>query len=412
MAALFVVNPSNPPSVMLVRRRPSTGSSTIVTEHNPNLIIVTDDVYGTFVDGFRSIVERAARATPSSCTRSPSTSAPPAGASAWSGCADDHVVDRHHRRPLRRAARRPRASATRPSPTTPRNLRFIDRMVADTRLVALNHTAGLSVPQQVQMALFAATELADTDDSYEDRCRAMLARRLELPLRRARHRARPRPVAGPGYYVELDLAWWARRRYGRRVRRSARRRGRLGRPRVRPGRHTAASSCSTAAASRSPASRSASPSPTCATTTTRELGARIVDRFDTYRRAWFGDGAAGRPREAPPTTVLPTETTTRSRREHDARARRQQSAEAVLTPPEPVAAVAVETADEKVPISAERTAELDQVAAAYMARITSLDATSPEFAAGHRRAPRHRRRRDARERPDVQPPARDARCGP
>jgi len=57
------------------------------------------------------------------------------------------------------------------------------------------------------------------------------------------------------------------------------------------------------------------------------------------------------------------------------------SAEAVLSPPEPVAAVAVETADTKVPISAERTAELDQVAAAYMARITSLDASSPEFAA-------------------------------
>jgi uncharacterized protein YaaN involved in tellurite resistance len=54
---------------------------------------------------------------------------------------------------------------------------------------------------------------------------------------------------------------------------------------------------------------------------------------------------------------------------------------AVLTAPEPVAAVAVQTADEKVPISAERTAELDQVAAAYMARITSLDVSAPEFAA-------------------------------
>ncbi len=57
------------------------------------------------------------------------------------------------------------------------------------------------------------------------------------------------------------------------------------------------------------------------------------------------------------------------------------TAEAVLTPPEPVAAVPVQTADEKVPISAERTAELDQVAAAYMARITSLDVATPEFAA-------------------------------
>ena len=37
----------------------------------------------------------------------------------------------------------------------PRALRFIDRLVADSRGVALNHTAGLSTPQQVQMALFA-----------------------------------------------------------------------------------------------------------------------------------------------------------------------------------------------------------------------------------------------------------------
>ncbi len=52
-----------------------------------------------------------------------------------------------------------------------------------------------------------------------------------------------------------------------------------------------------------------------------------------------------------------------------------------LTPPEPVTAVAPEAADEKMPITPERTAELDQVAAAYMARITSLDVASPEFAA-------------------------------
>jgi uncharacterized protein YaaN involved in tellurite resistance len=57
-----------------------------------------------------------------------------------------------------------------------------------------------------------------------------------------------------------------------------------------------------------------------------------------------------------------------------------QSAVEVLTPPEPVAAVPTEAADEKVPITPERTAELDQVAAAYMARLTSLDVSSPEFA--------------------------------
>src|SRR4051812_17501599 len=54
--ALFVVNPSNPPSVMLA---PDTLAriSAIVATDNPNLIVVTDDVYGTFVPGFRSLLD-------------------------------------------------------------------------------------------------------------------------------------------------------------------------------------------------------------------------------------------------------------------------------------------------------------------------------------------------------------------
>ena len=54
--ALFVVNPSNPPSVMLA---PATLEriTTIVQTTNPGLIIVTDDVYGTFVPGFRSLMD-------------------------------------------------------------------------------------------------------------------------------------------------------------------------------------------------------------------------------------------------------------------------------------------------------------------------------------------------------------------
>ncbi len=54
--ALFVVNPSNPPSVMLA---PATLEriTDIVQTSNPGLIIVTDDVYGTFVPGFRSLMD-------------------------------------------------------------------------------------------------------------------------------------------------------------------------------------------------------------------------------------------------------------------------------------------------------------------------------------------------------------------
>ena len=43
-------------------------------------------------------------------------------------------------------------------------MKFVDRMVADSRRVALNHTAGLSLPQQVQMALFALFCLVDANN--------------------------------------------------------------------------------------------------------------------------------------------------------------------------------------------------------------------------------------------------------
>ena len=45
----------------------------------------------------------------------------------------------------------------------PEDIRFIDRMVADSRQVALNHTAGLSLPQQTQMSLFASFALLGYD---------------------------------------------------------------------------------------------------------------------------------------------------------------------------------------------------------------------------------------------------------
>lgn len=52
--ALFLVNPSNPPSVA-IDQETSMQLMSIVNDHNPNLIIISDDVYCTFVDDFRSL---------------------------------------------------------------------------------------------------------------------------------------------------------------------------------------------------------------------------------------------------------------------------------------------------------------------------------------------------------------------
>jgi len=49
--------------------------------------------------------------------------------------------------------------------------------VADSRDVALNHTAGLSLPQQVMMSLFSLYELMDTAKAYQAACMEIVHRR-------------------------------------------------------------------------------------------------------------------------------------------------------------------------------------------------------------------------------------------
>jgi aspartate 4-decarboxylase len=63
--------------------------------------------------------------------------------------------------------------------TAPRKMQFIDRLVADSRAVALNHTAGLSVPQQLQMALFALNGLMDREHRYKAAAKQLIRKRYQ-----------------------------------------------------------------------------------------------------------------------------------------------------------------------------------------------------------------------------------------
>ena len=53
--AFFLVNPSNPPSLAM-RASSMKRLVKLVKTKRPDLIIITDDVYGTFVPGFRSLM--------------------------------------------------------------------------------------------------------------------------------------------------------------------------------------------------------------------------------------------------------------------------------------------------------------------------------------------------------------------
>ena len=59
----------------------------------------------------------------------------------------------------------------------PRKIKFIDRIVADSRDIGLNHTAGLSLPQQVMMTMFSLYEMMDAKKDYQKACMEIVHRR-------------------------------------------------------------------------------------------------------------------------------------------------------------------------------------------------------------------------------------------
>ncbi|GMA62536.1 hypothetical protein GCM10025859_29760 [Alicyclobacillus fastidiosus] len=183
----------------------------LVRDKNPNLMIVSDDVYGTFVDGFKSLISVLPYNTIGVYSFSKYF-----GVTGWrlgvvavhEHNVFDHLLQSLPQDKLEILDRR-YASMT----LQPRNVRFLDRMVADSRQVALNHTAGLSTPQQVQMALFSAFALLDEENRYKQLTKDICHRRmrllyegLELPL--------PNIPNDADYYTEFDLEEWSNHHYG------------------------------------------------------------------------------------------------------------------------------------------------------------------------------------------------------
>ena len=174
---LCLVNPSNPPSVKM-NNTTLKNLDHLVQNKRHDLMIVTDDVYATFSDNFESLFSKCAFNT--LCVYSFSKYF---GATGWRigtialhkenvfdkliSQLDDitlEKLDQHY------------GTLT----PNPRALKFIDRLVADSRSVALNHTAGLSLPQQLQMMLFSLASLIDCQDIYRKAAKKLIRRRYEI----------------------------------------------------------------------------------------------------------------------------------------------------------------------------------------------------------------------------------------
>ncbi len=208
---VFLVNPSNPPSFRMSDENMARLVD-IVRHDNPNLMIVTDDVYGTFAKDFKSLMYVLPYNT--LCVYSYSKYF---GATGWRlavvAAAKDNLFDRliseETPEELEDLSRRYASLCMDPS-----KLKFIDRLVADSRAVALNHTAGLSTPQQIQMTLFSAMCLLDTEDLYKRKMQSMIANRLDALWKGTGFRLRKDPLR-VGYYSEIDLMVWGEEIYGK-----------------------------------------------------------------------------------------------------------------------------------------------------------------------------------------------------
>lgn len=177
--AFFLVNPSNPPSVRISDEDLAYLGE--IVRKRPNLIILTDDVYGTFADNFVSLFATCPHNTILVYSFSKYF-----GATGWRlgviALHEDNILDRMIGQ-LPENTKKMLDERYNSITTSPRSLPFIDRLVADSRTVALNHTAGLATPAQVQMVLFSLFALMDEKDDYKQAMKRLIRHRLDALYR-------------------------------------------------------------------------------------------------------------------------------------------------------------------------------------------------------------------------------------
>jgi aspartate 4-decarboxylase len=208
--AFFLVNPGNPTGVALSRETIAKIAKLVKTKR-PDLMLLTDDVYGTLVPDFRSLMGELPYNTIGVYSYSKYF-----GCTGWRlgviAIHEDNIFDKM-------IAKLPNADLAaldkRYGPITlePRKIKMIDRIVADSRDVALNHTAGLSLPQQVMMSLFSLSELMDTRKDYQKACREIVYRRLAALLEGLGLELPPNPLYD-AYYGLIDFEFFARKNIG------------------------------------------------------------------------------------------------------------------------------------------------------------------------------------------------------
>jgi aspartate 4-decarboxylase len=208
--AFFIVNPGNP-SGMGMSRETIAMIVKLVKTKRPDLMLLTDDVYGTFVDDFRSLLGELPYNTIGVYSYSKYF-----GCTGWRlGVIAIHENNIFDNMIAKLPDQHVKALDKRYGPITlePRKFKFIDRIVADSRDIGLNHTAGLSLPQQVMMTMFSLYELMDEKKDYQKACMDIVHRRFKALIDSMALELSPNPNYD-AYYGLIDFEFWARKNIG------------------------------------------------------------------------------------------------------------------------------------------------------------------------------------------------------
>ncbi|WHR57025.1 bifunctional aspartate transaminase/aspartate 4-decarboxylase [Acinetobacter haemolyticus] len=207
--AFFLVNPSNPPSVKMSDEGLAILAD--IVRKRPDLIILTDDVYGTFADQFKSIFAICPNNTILVYSFSKYF-----GATGWRlgviALSNQNIIDQKIAT-LSKKDKKELEERYSSLTTDPSGIKFIDRMVADSRNVALNHTAGLSTPQQVQMVLFALFNMMDSSQDYKNAVKSVVRER-DAALHRQLGVESAHDLNAVNYYTLVNLESTSRELYG------------------------------------------------------------------------------------------------------------------------------------------------------------------------------------------------------
>ena len=207
--AFFIVNPGNPSAMGLSEE--TIKKIGAIVKRRSDLILLTDDVYGTFVPGFRSLLGEFPRNTIGVYSYSKYF-----GCTGWrlgviavhENNVFDDLIAKHPEAIQKKLDKRYGALTL-----EPRKLAFIDRIVADSRDIALNHTAGLSLPQQVMMTLFSLAEMMDEKKAYQAACIGIVTKRVYATIEGLGIEVQPNPNFDH-YYGLVDLEFWMRKYVG------------------------------------------------------------------------------------------------------------------------------------------------------------------------------------------------------